>query len=89
LKASVLVYLNDKEKDLDYIKKRLGIIYTQRSNIAHGNFKQLDKYIRSLSTKEGEEEYFEDLVHDLYEYLRAILYEYIRDRNFVEFLKDN
>lgn len=89
LKASILIYLNNKEKDLAHIRKRLGIIYNQRSNIAHGNFKQLDKYMKGLSKKEGEEEYFEDLVHDLYEYLRAILYEYIRDRNFVEFLKDN
>lgn len=89
LKASILIYLNDRERDLNHIKKRLGIIYSQRSNVAHGNFKQLDKYIKSLSKKDGEEEYFEDLVHDLYEYLRAILYEYIRDRDFVEFLKDN
>jgi hypothetical protein len=89
LKASTLIYLNDRGKDLDHIKKRLGIIYSQRSNIAHGNFKQLDKYIKNLSKKEGEEEYFEDLVHDLYSYLRAILCEYVRDRNFVEFLKDN
>ena len=69
------------------IKRRLRIIYTQRSNIAHGNFKAVEKYIRNLSKKEGQEEYFEDLVVDLYVYIRAILEEYLKDITFVEFLK--
>jgi len=89
LKTSILVYLNNRNRNLEQIKSRLGVIYSQRSNIAHGNFKQLDKYIKGLSKREGEEEYFEDLIHDVYEYLRAILHEYIKDRDFVEFLKAN
>lgn len=58
-------------------------------NIAHGNFGAVNKFVRNLSKKEGEEEYFDDLISDLYLYIRAILEEYLRDREFVEFLKDN
>ncbi len=87
LKASVLIYLNDKENEIDELKKRLKTIYQQRSNIAHGNFGELENYKRKLSKKEGEEEYFEDLVIDLYSYVRAIIEEYLKDTKFVEFIK--
>jgi hypothetical protein len=89
LKAGILVYLNDRSRDLDAIRRRLKTIYDQRSNIAHGNFKELDKYVKSLSKKEDAEEYFGDLIRDLYTYIKAILQEFIKDRNFVEFLKNN
>jgi hypothetical protein len=89
LKASILVYLNDKTVDIDLVKKRLKTIYHQRSNIAHGNFSAVNKYINSLSKKEGKEEYFDDLVVDLYKYVRAVLEEYLKDSKFVEFLKEN
>ena len=89
LKTSILVYLNDKNRNIKAIQKRLKTIYEQRSNIAHGNFGALDKYIQNLSKKEGEEEYFDSLISDLYLYIRAILEEYLKDKAFVEFLKDN
>ena len=89
LKASILVYLNDKTVDIDLVKKRLKTIYHQRSNIAHGNFSAVNKYINSLSKKEGKEEYFDDRVEDLYKYVRAVLEEYLKDSKFVEFLKEN
>jgi hypothetical protein len=89
LKASILIYLNDRTEDINHIKKRLRTIYEQRSNIAHGNFGELYKYIGKLSKKEGEEEGFEDLKSDLYKYLRIILEAYLKDRGFVEFLKEN
>lgn len=89
LKASILIYLNDKTEDINQIKKRLKTIYEQRSNVAHGNFGELHKYVSKLSTKEGEEECFEDLKSDLYRYIRAILEEYLKDRAFVDFLKEN
>lgn len=89
LKASILIYLNDRTEDINHIKKRLRTIYEQRSNIAHGNFGELYKYISKLSKKEGEEEGFEDLKSDLYKYLRVILEAYLKDRRFVEFLKEN
>lgn len=89
LKASILVYLNDKTKDLNWIKKRLAVIYNQRSNIAHGNFTQFNKYLKSLPKKEGEEEYFSDLILDLLLFIRSIIEEYIKDSGFVDFLKEN
>ena len=89
LKASILIYLNDKTVDINGVKSRLKTIYQQRSNIAHGNFAAVNKYISSLSKKEGKEEYFDELVVDLYKYLRAILEEYLKDIRFVDFLKEN
>jgi hypothetical protein len=88
LKTSILVYLNDKSKDLNTVKKRLQTIYQQRSNIAHGNFGELEKHVRGLPKKQENKESLSDLVSDLYFYLRAILDTYLRDRQFVEFLKD-
>lgn len=89
LKASILVYLNDKSKEIDSIKKRLKTIYQQRSNIVHGNFNALDKYINSLPKKEGQEEYFDSLIEDAYSFARAVLEELLKDQGFVEFLKAN
>ena len=89
LKVSILVYLNDKTVDINAIKSRLKTIYQQRSNIAHGNFSAVNKYINGLSKKEGKEEYFDDLVVDLYKYVRSVLEEYLKDFRFVEFLKEN
>jgi len=89
LKASLLIYLNDKSQDLNAIKKRLKTIYNLRSSVAHGNFKSVQKYLQGLSKKEGEEEYCEDLISDLYQYIRAILLQYLADPQLVEFLKDN
>jgi Apea-like HEPN len=89
LKASILIYLNNKAEDINHIKKRLKTIYEQRSNIAHGNFGELHKYIGKLSKKEGEEEGVEDLKSDLYKYIRIILEEYLKDRGLVDFLKEN
>ncbi len=89
LKASILIYLHDKSKDLKQIQKRLKTLYGLRSNIAHGNFKGVIKFIQSLSKEEGKEEYFESLIGELYCYIRAILFEYMRDPVFVDFLKDN
>lgn len=87
LKASILVYMNDRTRDISAIQRRLKVIYSQRSNIAHGNFKVLNKYINGLSKKEGKEEYFDQLVTDLYFYVRIIIEEYLNDYSFVEFLK--
>jgi hypothetical protein len=89
LKASILIYMNDKKQDIYQIKKRLKAIYEQRSNVAHGNFGAIHKYVSKLSKKEGEEEYFEDLKVDLYRYIRAILEEYFKDKTFVDFLKES
>lgn len=94
LKTSILVYQNNKQTKLNSLKTRLGEIYNQRSNIAHGNFKELDKYLESEVKKAKDNEIdstiiLERLVTDVYKYLRAIIEEYIKDRTLVEFLKEN
>lgn len=89
LKASILVYLKDKSRDIRAIQKQLKKIYEQRSNIAHGNFDATHKFIRNLSKVEGEEEYFSDMLTALYSYIRDILEYYLEERAFVDFLKDN
>lgn len=83
LKASILIYLNNKDNDIEDIKKRLKVIYQQRSNVAHGNFSEIDK----IAKKEGMHEYFDNLISDLYFYNRAIIEEYLKDTKFVEFIK--
>ncbi|MBB3697627.1 hypothetical protein KMW28_05535 [Flammeovirga yaeyamensis] len=96
LKASILIYLNDKSQNINDIKQRLGEIYSQRSNIAHGNFKTLKKYIDKelkilLKTDpEAEDSYvIEYLNRDLRVYLRAVLEELIKDQSLVKFIKEN
>lgn len=89
LKVSLLVYLNDRNRDINEIGNRLKVIYDQRSNVAHGNFEATSRYLRSLSKVDGKEEYFNDLITDLYFYVRAVIEEYMKDRAFVEFMKDH
>lgn len=89
LKSSILIYLQNKSKDINSIKSRLKTIYSIRSAIAHGNFKEVDKFIKNLSKKEGQEEYFEDLITDLHQYIKCILNQFLSDSSFVEFLKEN
>lgn len=90
MKVATLVYLACKRSiPIAKLKKRLKTIYEQRSNIAHGNFKALDKYTQNLPKKEGEEEYFGDLATDTIFYIKCVLSEYLEDTDFVEFLKDS
>jgi hypothetical protein len=83
LKASILIYLNNKENDIEDVKKRLKTIYQQRSNVAHGNFSEIDK----ATKKDGMHGYYDNLISDLYTYNRAIIEEYLKDTKFVEFIK--
>lgn len=90
LKVATLVYLGtNRRNSIKSIQKRLKAIYQQRSNIAHGNFGEVNKYIKNLSKKEGQEEYFSDLVSDTIKYIAITITEYLKDREFIDFLKDN
>lgn len=89
MRLARLVYLNDKTRSLEKLKERLKIIYDQRSNVAHGNFVAVKKYVAGLSKKDGHKEYFSDLITDLYSYVRAVVEEYLNDKQFVEYLKAN
>ena len=76
-KCAKLIYNQSQEFDLGELSNKLGKIYCQRSNLAHGNYKKLDieRTIESVKL--------------LYEYNRHILNEYIVDRDLVDSLKDN
>lgn len=98
LKASLLIYLNDRTKNLSEIREKLRSIYQLRSNIAHGNFEQLEKLINRLAKEKNDpandsprskSEYLEDFVHDLYSFIRAVLDEFMKDKIIVEYLKEN
>lgn len=102
LKTSILVYQNNRDIDLNWLKNRLRDIYNQRSNIAHGNFKELDKFleneVKKLDPKENtlylskealKDCVIEDLISDVYSFIRAIMDEYIKDRKLVEYLKES
>ena len=97
LKMSVLMHQDDNKINLTELSKRLGEIYTQRSNVAHGNFAEYDKMITKEISKMKDREDWGDLkgiarenfVVDCYRYIKVILKSYIRDRDFVEHLKNN
>lgn len=78
LKCAVLVHAIDKEYDLVKLNDELSKIYDQRSDLAHGNYK--DDY----NKKEIVESVFL-----LFKINRQLLNVYIDDRSFVEYLKDN
>jgi hypothetical protein len=86
-KVGTLTYLNDRTRDIYGLRKHLKTIYNIRSAIAHGDFQRVSKYVEGLSSEEGNEEYFDDLVTNLYVFLRAILEQYLKDPDFVDFLK--
>jgi hypothetical protein len=78
LKASILIYNENKERNLDDLKKNLKIIYDQRSKVAHGNH---------ISTEDQQK--MLDSFYSLYDYIRAIIIEYFKDPNFVDYLKES
>jgi len=78
LKCAILIHNQDKEYDLRELNSELQNIYSQRSNIAHGNYKENFK--------------LEDIINStylLYKFNRDILNEFINDRQLIEYLKDN
>ena len=89
LKASTLIYLNDRTRNIGHIRTRLKTIYRLRSIIAHGNFQDIPKFVRRFSQgKEDETSFIEQAVYDLYTYVRAILEEFLKDPALVNFMKD-
>lgn len=89
LKTCVLIHLVHPKENLEELKKRLKVIYSQRSNIAHSNFLDLEKYEKSLCKKEGNEEYFDTLLTDSLWYLKSILIYCLDNFEFVDFIKKN
>jgi hypothetical protein len=78
LKCAILIHNQDKEYDLRVLNSELKNIYSQRSNIAHGNYKENFK--------------LEDIINSTYllhKFNRDILNEFLSDRQLIEYLKDN
>lgn len=86
LKTAILIQKENSESDLEKIKSKLKLIYTQRSNIVHGNFDSVNKFVEELRKKA---KYFDSLVTNSYRFARTVLRSYIQDPKFVQFLKEN
>jgi hypothetical protein len=88
LKTSILMYMNDTNIELTTLKKRLKEIYQARSNIAHGNFNELAKMEKATKKRGASGELLESYVIDLYRIIRVVIEVYLRDKAFIDFLKD-
>jgi len=86
LKTSILVHEENQNINLNDTKNKLKTIYNQRSNIAHGNFEEIDKFENKIK-KEGK--YFDDLITNAYYFSKIAIIKYIRDPQYVNFLKNN
>lgn len=89
LKGSVLIHLNNKEKNIEQIKKDLNYIYKIRSAIIHGDFINLEKIRKEYQKKEGKKLEFIEVVSNLYVFIKAILEEYIKNPSLIDFIKNN
>ena len=89
-KTGVLMYMNDNSIDLPKLKLQLKEIYQARSNIAHGNFGGLAKMLKVAQKKGTDQQVLlENYVHRLYQFVRVAVGAYLRDKAFVEFLKES
>jgi hypothetical protein len=77
LKTAFLIYQNNKSINLDHVKENLKKIYNLRSDIAHGNFSK------------WQEEDYQKTVIILYQYITAIVLEFINDHKIVDYIKEN
>lgn len=90
LKTGILMHMNDPSIDLVNLKKHLKEIYQARSNIAHGNFGGLSKMEKVAQKKKDESQYLlESYCGSLYQYARVVIGEYLRNKAFIEFLKES
>tara|TARA_R110001583_G_scaffold194829_3_gene367250 strand:+ start:4790 stop:5938 length:1149 start_codon:yes stop_codon:yes gene_type:complete len=78
LKCTVLIHSQEKDYDLVKLSNDLNILYSQRSDIAHGNYKE-DFDIEKIV----------EYVILLNNFIKHIINEFIEDRNLLEYLKDN
>ena len=86
-KTTIMLHREQPDIDLEFHEKRLKQLYSLRSAVAHGDFKALKKYEAGLSKKEGKEEYMDEIVTDVYFYLKAVLEQFLKDPEFVFFVK--
>jgi hypothetical protein len=87
LKTGIMLHLQHHNLNIFAAEQRLKQLYNLRSAIAHGDFKEIDKYKKSLNKKAGAKEYFDQVVVDAYFYLRAVVEQFLKDADFVKFIK--
>ena len=89
LKVTTLIKMMNPDIDLSFTKENLKRIYSIRSTIAHGNFGELSKLIKSAKKKDDLDEQYplETIASKLYIYVKEIIKAYLIDKEFVEFLK--
>jgi len=77
LKTAIIVFQFDKTVDLNVIKSNLSNIYSQRSDIAHGNMSKWksEDYLQSVTI--------------LYQYIYAIISVYLDNNQIVDFMQEN
>ena len=84
LKAGVIISEHFKDK-LSFIANNLKKMYDIRSMIAHGNFFEIEKFVK-MKKKDKEFDFF-DLVEELFNYVSIIIKAYIENPNYIESLK--
>ena len=99
LKLGLLLEGRNQTLDLSATRLKLRELYTQRSNIAHGNFEEFEKvarkskldfeFIDSNPSQMDIEEYTYELAHYAEDVLRIVLQEYIDNFHKVQFMKGN
>ncbi|QXE18696.1 HEPN domain-containing protein [Clostridium sp. 001] len=100
LKASIVIYLNDKSQNIYKLKEKLKLFYSLRSNIAHGNFESMDKLLKkvydmykdqinTIDSKNNYEVYYSIIIGELYYFIKIIIIEYLKDDSFIDFLKES
>lgn len=78
LKCAILVHIRDQEYDLLKLNNELSEIYSQRSDLAHGNYREAINIDQLFET-----------VALLYKFNEHVLNVFISDRALIDYLKDN
>lgn len=89
LKGSVAIYKNNGKYNINELKDRLKFIYKIRSFIAHGDFKSLEKLLKRQKNFMDIQWSLEELSDELYVYIKAIVSEYLKDKKYINFLKNS
>lgn len=98
-KVALIAYLNDKSQEYEIIIKECNLIYSLRSDIAHGNFQQLDKdlkkYFNFYKEKYGgiKGEYdsnytMDKLIYRTLRYMTIVFKEYLNDYKLLRIVKE-
>lgn len=92
LKTAWVLHYDDHCRVIENLIQELGFIYDLRSNIVHGNFKELIEVFKNKDIKflaEHLEEYLENITKEMLSYVKIILQVSLSNPKFIETLKNN